>query len=1607
MWLLVRSVLVCFVFAARQGQGQSTACVGELTEQSGVISSPNYPNNYPNNAKCKWTIAAKEGEIIDLRINSLDLEGIEGSVSWVPDTCPDYVRVYDGATVNSPLLAVFCRIMSQTELARTIIRSTGNRLLVVFESDYSGQRPGFVASFWSHECPEFKYGSESCNQTCNCVRDKTVSCNSTNGLCVCKPGWGSGDCSQDVDECQNRTVETCPYDYQECVNTVGSFQCLCKDGLVKNANGNCEVHPGASCQAGHRCSHFCVKVFQDQTAQEICYCPDNMKLVGNTCQACSNVTFGKDCRLSCSCQASGTKSCDLTTGGCICSEGWTSPTCSKDIDECTELQGSVCQNPNAQCINRPGGYDCHDCMSTFTNSSGIIQSPNYPQSSSDTTNCSWTIKAESGKTISLRISDMYVSSWDTYREHCYDGTLDIYDGSNSAARLLGRFCGPYYNTFPSSIQSSNSTLYLAYYKPGSWLGFRMYFSGAYSVNDYQVSRYDLTAASGDITSPQYPTGSSSNVYVTWTITVAAGNVVTLNFTDYGLGECGKDFIEVFDGKHSGCDLIARFCDRQLPKTVSSTDRSMHIIYSSLGNTTEKGFKASYVTDACKCYQSGTQSCSSPTGPCVCKPGYKGIDCGSDINECLQNPCPAHSQCINYFGSFNCYCWNGTIVEASGTCDDWGKTLTDEQGSIRSQGFPNRYPKNVNYTWTITGKPNTVVSLRFSQFYVDASDKCYKDAVEVYDVSSTNNRLIGQYCGKNYPQLLRTRSQQMRLVFRSNDYYWDAKATGFNSSYYSHECPLFKYGDQKCDLPCSCAFDTTELCDNTNGVCFCKPGWVGRGCSQDLDECRSATVCPSNSDCVNEVGSYTCACRPGYVMDTFGQCKASSRCSEAMRKKCSHLCDVNPTNNKETCICPEDMALSNDAVTCIASLYPHGTEAADETVNQKTSNKINNIPVSNPIQFSSEIPVGKGLQSQAYVLANGVVLFSDNGIMGTPNLKAAHIGNQGILAPLWTDNKGYGVGEVFYHLYENCNATVFLEPATQSTPAPKRSEVVTRAVRDIKKYFKLADFQVGTVLVATWQAVQPKGCLAKTSNTFQAVLVTGHVPGTYHIDMTVQEKSYVIFIYKDGVGACQPGQPFEVGFSTDSGVKNVLFDTKTVNLATVKGNTGEIGVVAFETGSTLSGSQLCQRYLCKHSDLVSNRHFQAEIDELYKCPCTLDRLGLQWQLVKEDKSTQCYAISAVAKRRLLQTNQRNRLCCYSWKPPKSNSWKDWFESWQAGSFLGTGQLLISDPWQFSSSFSNPRAYEDAQENMQARTWCCGKSPLKYCQRFNTIFGDLQCTPYPVFVPASALGDPTIVTLDNSSYAMNGWGEYVLMDVPSESFTLQARTQRIEINGTLSNGTVFSAFAAQEKDYARFQVQLSPTNISMVIVVDGMDLTNKFYRDAGFTWSTDYINVVRRNESGKVLVASTFPCGVSIKVHVGLNSLEIDLEVDVSLRNKTRGLLGNFNQNPLDDFLLPNGTVLPPNITERQILHDFANQYLVTEATSVFIYNKGESTKDYQHPEFVPLFVDETDPDRLAEAKRICGDNNKACIYDKIATGSTDFARNTKDGKEANDFKIQSF
>ncbi|KAM8873566.1 epidermal growth factor-like protein 7 [Synchiropus picturatus] len=51
-------------------------------------------------------------------------------------------------------------------------------------------------------------------------------------------------------------------------------------------------------------------------------------------------------------------------------------------------------------------------------------------------------------------------------------------------------------------------------------------------------------------------------------------------------------------------------------------------------------------------------------------------------------------------------------------------------------------------------------------------------------------------------------------------------------------------------------------------CSCSPGWTGRRCQTDMDECLERRPCVH--ECVNTPGSFRCTCRDGYRLDTDGR-----------------------------------------------------------------------------------------------------------------------------------------------------------------------------------------------------------------------------------------------------------------------------------------------------------------------------------------------------------------------------------------------------------------------------------------------------------------------------------------------------------------------------------------------------------------------------------------------------------------------------------------------------------------------------------------------------------------------------------------------------------------
>ena len=61
-------------------------CKFNITDKSGVITSPGYPDGYPSNADCKWVISASPGYVIQLIV-------MVTSIGATPECTEDYLKV--------------------------------------------------------------------------------------------------------------------------------------------------------------------------------------------------------------------------------------------------------------------------------------------------------------------------------------------------------------------------------------------------------------------------------------------------------------------------------------------------------------------------------------------------------------------------------------------------------------------------------------------------------------------------------------------------------------------------------------------------------------------------------------------------------------------------------------------------------------------------------------------------------------------------------------------------------------------------------------------------------------------------------------------------------------------------------------------------------------------------------------------------------------------------------------------------------------------------------------------------------------------------------------------------------------------------------------------------------------------------------------------------------------------------------------------------------------------------------------------------------------------------------------------------------------------------
>ncbi|XP_045659314.1 deleted in malignant brain tumors 1 protein [Ursus americanus] len=110
------------------------SCGGFLSQPSGYFSSPSYPGNYPNNARCLWDIEVPNNYRVTVVFRDVQLEG---GCNY------DYIQVFDGPSHSSPLIARVC------DGAKGSHTSSSNFMSIRFVSDGSVTRRGFQAEYYS------------------------------------------------------------------------------------------------------------------------------------------------------------------------------------------------------------------------------------------------------------------------------------------------------------------------------------------------------------------------------------------------------------------------------------------------------------------------------------------------------------------------------------------------------------------------------------------------------------------------------------------------------------------------------------------------------------------------------------------------------------------------------------------------------------------------------------------------------------------------------------------------------------------------------------------------------------------------------------------------------------------------------------------------------------------------------------------------------------------------------------------------------------------------------------------------------------------------------------------------------------------------------------------------------------------------------------------------------------------------------------------------------------------------------------------------------------------------------------------------------------------
>ncbi|XP_059901037.1 cubilin [Gadus macrocephalus] len=489
------------------------------------------------------------------------------------------------------------------------------------------------------------------------------------------------------------------------------------------------------------------------------------------------------------------------------------------------------------------------CGGTYTDSEGIIISPNWPNNYAANRQCIYLIRLPPGEVAALNFTHMGLQTHGS----CTLDYVEVRDGRGETDRLIGKYCG---STLPAPIRSTSNTLWVRFKSDSSVqeAGFRA---------AYSVGCGGTFSGTGQIRSPYHPGAYPHNKECEWVLNQPQGYVVTLNFLSFDVegNACRFNFVEVRDGSSSSSPLLGTFCGDQVPPMLQSTQRSMYLRFKTDASVTNMGFTAAYAAAEEGCGATLT----TPTGT-ITSPGHPegyphGADCMWFISVAPGNLIRLTFDSFNVEYDSSCqhdylevydngtvqtgtkvgrYCGRSVPPSITSTdslltvlfvsdsttategfsisyisinaTTDCGETFTSPTGTLSSPNYPSNYPNKRECVYKIVVGVNMQIKLNFTDFQLEYSATCNYDYVEIRDGGYETSPIIGRFCGSQRPPVLVSHSNRLWLKFRSDvtttspgfTAHWDGTQTGcggnlltWTGSFTSPNYPLPYHPNAEC------------------------------------------------------------------------------------------------------------------------------------------------------------------------------------------------------------------------------------------------------------------------------------------------------------------------------------------------------------------------------------------------------------------------------------------------------------------------------------------------------------------------------------------------------------------------------------------------------------------------------------------------------------------------------------------------------------------------------------------------------------------------------------------------------------------------------------------